>query len=174
MIRHTCNKCIICFRLKQHKNEQLTADLSTFRTNAGRPFQTTSVDYVGPVQLRTLPGKSYKIRKGYIALFICFRERALHLELVTDLTLSAFVAALKRFVARRGIPAAIYSDNGTNFVGACKQLKLDTSPNSSWVTNNRNCRFPIRKPNCLAFHTTSASPQFGGSWKIGARLVNSH
>lgn len=173
MIRQVCNRCTVCFRYKQHKNEQLMADLSSFRTNPGRPFQTTGIDYAGPVQLRTHPGKSYKIRKGYIALFICFRVRALHLELVTDMTSSAFIAALKRFVARRGIPAEIYSDNGTNFVGACKQLKLDARATPAVSLSMEIADF--LSENQISWHfIPPASPHFGGSWEIGVRSVKGH
>ena len=48
--------------------------------------------------------------------------KAVHLELVPDLTSEGFLKALKRFIARRGLPNRIYSDNGTNFVGAKNDL----------------------------------------------------
>jgi len=49
--------------------------------------------------------------------------KAVHLKLVSDLTSDGFLAALRRFTARRGIPKHIYSDNGTNFIGANNQLR---------------------------------------------------
>ena len=49
--------------------------------------------------------------------------RAVHLEMVSDLTSEAFIACLRRFVARRGCPNQIWSDHGTNFVGANRELK---------------------------------------------------
>lgn len=55
-------------------------------------------------------------------MFVCMSLKAVHLELVTNLSTDAFLAAFDRFVARRGIPAAVYSDCGTNFVGASKRL----------------------------------------------------
>ncbi|KAM3964349.1 uncharacterized protein ACR2FA_001321 [Aphomia sociella] len=51
------------------------------------------------------------------------RVKALHLELVTDLTRESFLAALARFMSRRGKPTTIHSDNGTSFVGASKEIK---------------------------------------------------
>ncbi|XP_071576252.1 uncharacterized protein [Temnothorax nylanderi] len=60
---------------------------------------------------------------AYISVFVCFATKAVHLELVSDLTTDALIAALKRLISRRGKPERIYSDNATNFVGAQKQIK---------------------------------------------------
>jgi hypothetical protein len=60
--------------------------------------------------------------KSYIAIFVCFTTKAIHIELVTELTTAEFLAALRRFIARRGLPQNIYSDNATNFVGANNEL----------------------------------------------------
>ena len=54
--------------------------------------------------------------------FICFASRAVHLELVSDLSSQGFIAALRRFVSRRGCPKSIFSDNGTSFTGAQAEL----------------------------------------------------
>jgi hypothetical protein len=66
--------------------------------------------------------RSKTIIKGYIAIFVCFVTKAIHIEVVTSLTIEAFLAALRRFIARWGKPKTIYSDNGTNFQGASNQL----------------------------------------------------
>ena len=58
----------------------------------------------------------------YIAIFVCFATKAIHIEVVTSLSTEAFLAALRRFIARRGRPRAIHSDNGTNFHGAANEL----------------------------------------------------
>lgn len=55
-------------------------------------------------------------------MFICFSTKAIHLEAVSDLSTPAFLAALDRFIARRGCPSCIYSDNGRNFVGAATEI----------------------------------------------------
>lgn len=69
-----------------------------------------------------LLARGYKTQKGYIAIFVCMTVKAIHIEAVTDMTAEAFVAALRRFIARRGKVTNIYSDNGTNFVLANKIL----------------------------------------------------
>ena len=56
-------------------------------------------------------------------IFVSLTVKAVHLELVTDLTTSAFIACLRRFVARRGLPTLLWSDNGTNYVGAVRELR---------------------------------------------------
>jgi len=63
-----------------------------------------------------------KIGKAYLCIFVCFSTKATHLEVVSDLT-TAFLNALKRFMARRDRCANLFSDNGTNFTGANSELQ---------------------------------------------------
>ena len=62
------------------------------------------------------------LRESYIAIFISLRTRAIHIQLVFDLTTEAFFGALWRFIARRSEVVEIHSDNGTNFKEAANQL----------------------------------------------------
>jgi len=96
--------------------------LPTDRVQIARPFNLSGVDYCGPFFVH------YKIRgkkphKVYLAIFCCFTTKAVHLEVVSDLTTQAFLAALKRFNGRRGVARSIYCDNATNFVGAKNELR---------------------------------------------------
>ena len=61
--------------------------------------------------------------KTYVAVFVCLAVKAVHLEVVSDLTTDGFIATFRRFIARKGKCNEIYSDNGSNFVGARNQLK---------------------------------------------------
>ncbi|XP_075150815.1 uncharacterized protein LOC142224922 [Haematobia irritans] len=63
------------------------------------------------------------ITKGYVCIFACFSIKAVHLEATTDLSTQAFLAAFAQFIGRRGCPAKMFSDNGTNFTGAAEMLK---------------------------------------------------
>lgn len=99
------------------------ARLPERRITSSRAFSTTGVDYAGPFVIKLQPGRGTKTSKCYVALFVCFTTKALHLELVSSLSSDAFLAALRRFVARRGRCAHLYSDCGTNFVGANKELR---------------------------------------------------
>jgi hypothetical protein len=87
------------------------------RVTVSRPFVNAGIDYVGPGNTR-----SKTTTKCYVALFICMATKAIHLELVSNLTAEAFIAALKRLIARRGLIDHFYSDNGSNSVGANAQL----------------------------------------------------
>jgi hypothetical protein len=97
-------------------------NLPNHRVQPARPFATTGVDYAGPFYVREIRGRGKKLSKAYIALFICFVTKAIHIELVMDLTTQEFLGALRRFISRRGHPHNLYSDNGTNFVGANNEL----------------------------------------------------
>ena len=96
-------------------------DLPSGRVNAARPFSISGVDYCGPLLVKGTHRRAVPI-KAYAAIFVCFITRAVHIELVSNLTTEAFLSALRRFVARRGLPPEIHSDNATNFKGANNHL----------------------------------------------------
>ncbi|GFY06344.1 integrase catalytic domain-containing protein [Trichonephila clavipes] len=122
-------------------SKQLMGDLPTHRVTPSRPFSVCGVDYAGPINILRYRGRGAKTTKGYIALFVCFVTKALHLELVSDLTSEAFIASLKRFCARRGAPKHIYCDNGTTFVGARKKLQEIFKFASKLNENEHFCYF---------------------------------
>ncbi|GFX07983.1 hypothetical protein TNCV_1236641 [Trichonephila clavipes] len=80
-------------------------NLSKHRVTLERPFFSCSIDYAGPVLIKCNKGRGTKSTKGYIALFVCLATTAVHIEAVGDLTTDSFIAALRRFSARRGAPA---------------------------------------------------------------------
>ncbi|GFW33531.1 hypothetical protein TNCV_2210661 [Trichonephila clavipes] len=101
---------------------QLMGNLPKRHFTLERPFFSCGIDYAGPVLIKCNKGRGTKSTKGYIALFVCLATKAVHIEAVGDLTTDSFIAALRRFSARRGAPRHIYGDNGTNFVGARRKL----------------------------------------------------
>ena len=106
------------------------------RVTPGSDFDKVGVDYAGPVYTKIGPVRKPTIVKTYVAVFVSLSVKAVHLEAVSDLT---FLACLRRFIARRGTPVYIWSDHGTNFVGAARLLselhrflrKQDKSPGSA-------------------------------------------
>lgn len=121
--RRVIRKCVTCFKSKPVVSEVIMGSLPTGRVTVSRPFFHCGVDYAGPFILRESKRRNARTHKAYLAVFVCFAIKAVHLEIVSDLTSDCFLAALKRFVARRGKPSCMYSDNGTTFVGAQRQLK---------------------------------------------------
>ena len=84
------------------------------------PFSNCGVDYFGPFHV-TIRRSSEK-RWGF--LFTCFTTRAFQIELVPSMDTSSCVMAIERFNSRRRTPSIIWSDNGTNFVRAEKEVLL--------------------------------------------------
>ena len=89
-----------------------TPPLPKSRLTGNHAFQATGVDYAGPIYVR---GTNQQPSKMYICLFTCANIRAVHLELVEDLSAEAFIRAFKRFIDRRGVPELMISDNAKNF-----------------------------------------------------------
>ena len=90
------------------------------RTVGTTPFQVVGVDYAGPVKYRVSTNRE---GKAYIVLYACSLSRALYLELTKTMETEEFISTLKRFIARKGRPEKIYSDDGRTFVGAAKWLR---------------------------------------------------
>jgi hypothetical protein len=139
VIHAVTSRCTVCLRFDAPRPQPIMADLPAVRVQEGRAFVSVGVDYAGPLQMRELQLRKSRTYKVYIAIFFCFSVKAVHLELVSDLSTEAFLAAFDRFVAiRRGIPTDVYSDCGTNFVGAAKQLrKLISSAESQTQISSR-------------------------------------
>ncbi|KAJ2954551.1 hypothetical protein O0L34_g2836 [Tuta absoluta] len=114
--------CVRCHRFKTTKNNQIMGNLPPARITPSPAFTHCGVDYTGAVDVKLNRGRGVRTTRGYIAIFICMVTKAVHIELVSDLTSQAFIAALVRLCSRRGTPKHIYSDNGTNFRGAAKIL----------------------------------------------------
>ena len=116
------HKCIICVRAKGKTLQPIMGNLPQSRVTPAPPFETCGVDFAGPFLISSRKGRGAKTSKCYLCLFICFATKALHLEVVSDLSTNAFILSLRRFISRRGKPKMIYCDNGTNFVGANNEL----------------------------------------------------
>lgn len=110
-IRSVLAKCVTCKRHGGKPLNTLVPPLPLDRVRDAVAFEIVGVDFAGPLHLKNGD-------KVWVCLFTCAIFRAVHLELATSLSTPCFLRALRRFIARRGRPKTIYSDNGTNFVGA--------------------------------------------------------
>jgi len=98
------------------------------------PFEVTGIDFTGALYVRDAKGEN----KVYICLFTCAVSRAIHLEIVTDLTVECFLQAFRRFSSRRSLPRLVLSDNGSTFLSAADELKALFSSPSLTNTLARN------------------------------------
>ena len=119
LVRKIIYNCTTC-RRAQGKSYRLPkpAALPEGRLTGAVAFTDVGVDYAGPLYVKTSEGMA----KAYICLFTCSTSRAVHLEVAPDLTTQAFSRCLKRFIARRGLPVTIRSDNAQTFRRANKEL----------------------------------------------------
>ncbi|XP_025407152.1 uncharacterized protein LOC112681100 [Sipha flava] len=163
------HNCITCYRFSPKLQTPLMAPLPKERVKIERPFFRSSVDFCGPVHIKS-GIRRVKSIKCYIAVFICFVTRAIHLELVTDMTSNAFLAALTRFMSRRGTCSHIHSDNGTNFVGANKELRnYFQNSNATRAVNDTLANHRVQ----WHFNPPSAS-HFGGLWEAAVKSAKHH
>ncbi len=130
------------------------------RTVGNTPFQVVGVDYAGPLKIQV---KQKREGKAYVILYACSLTRALHLDLVKSMELEEFLLSFKSFIARRGRPEKVYSDNGGTFVGA-----------ASWI---RKVRSSERFNDFLTHHgitwqfNLSKAPWWGGQFERMVGLV---
>lgn len=171
-VKKALRKCIRCRRYATTRTEQLMGNLPKERITPSRPFSHTGIDFTGHVDVKINKGRGIKTCKGYIAIFICMCTKAVHIELVSDLSTQTFIAALKRMCARRGTPTHIYSDNGTNFVGAARVLKEEfqifkTLQSSEFFKEVNDLQ--------IEWHFNAPSwPSAGGLWEAAVRSMKSH
>jgi len=156
-VRRVIQRCVICRRYSQRKSNVAPAPLPEDRVKDAMVFEIIGVDLAGPLFLK---GKQKK--KAWIVLFTCAVYRCIHLELVKSLSTEAFMDAFSRFVAIRGRPAVVYSDNGTNFVGSDSALR---ELNWEIITKDHGLKRIQWKFN------PPATPWWGGWWERMVRMV---
>ena len=93
---------VTCKCTEARSKPQLLGKLPIAHLNPGDVFKNTGVDYAGPVYIKSGPIRKPIYTKCYVAVFVSMSVKEVHLEPVTELTTSAFIATLRRFIARRG------------------------------------------------------------------------
>ena len=171
LVQSVYRRCVVCARFTGRSVRQQMAPLPACRLTALRPFAYTGIDFAGPFPIRMSKGRGAKATKGYLAVFVCMAVRAVHLEVVSDLTTEAFLAAFSRFTSRRGVCVKVYSDNGTTFKGAAAELSNIFDAASPDLQ---------RMAGQLASQGTSwefippRAPHFGGLWEAAVKSFKFH
>ncbi|XP_023248115.1 uncharacterized protein LOC111643952 [Copidosoma floridanum] len=164
-------RCVRCTRFDGRCSAQQMGPLPADRTTPSRAFAVTGLDYAGPIPVLFSRGRGAKSTKGYVAIFICLFTRAVHIEIVSDLSTDAFLAAYARFCARRGVCKKLYSDNATTFKKADKELQALFAKSSPFMDS---------VVSTLATQCTQwsfippRSPHFGGLWEAAVRSFKHH
>jgi len=154
VIRSLLRKCVTCRRLA---GRPYTAPdpppLVAARVKQSMPFEVTGIDFTGALYVRGNDRET----KVYICLFTCAVSRAVHLEIVTDLTVECFLQAFRRFSSRRSLPRLVLSDNGSTFLSAAEELKaLFSSPSLTHALAKKGVEWKF---------IPKRAPWFGGFWE---------
>ncbi|KAG1929293.1 hypothetical protein F2P79_023066 [Pimephales promelas] len=153
-------KCIKCRKLRRCSQEQKMADLPPERMEATPPFTYSGMDCFGPFYVKD----GRKDLKRYGLLFTCMCSRAIHIEVLDDLSTDAFLNALRCFIAIRGNVSQLQSDQGTNFVGARNEFQELMKGMEREHVKELGCNFVMNPP---------ASSHMGGVWERQIRTVRS-
>jgi len=159
-------RCMICFRTDPRNTEYQMGNLPNSRLSSDRPFTVVGIYFAGPLSIKDSKLRNRKFIKCYLSVFVCFSTKAVHLEVVGDLSSDSFLNALKRFVSRRGLCKHIYSDNATNFVGANNEL----NDVFNWLKHvDKESKFVnFFTKNMIQWHFIPPhAPNFGGLWEGG-------
>ena len=119
-VKGLLRRCTTC---RRHIGKSYTspdpAPLPKSRNQGPCPFTFTCVDFTGALYVKN---GSEEVNV-YVCLFTCATSRAVHLEVVTDLSTATFMLAFRRFVCRRSLPELIISDNATTYEAAADELE---------------------------------------------------
>ena len=173
VIRSVTRNCVICRRKSARPQPPLMGQLPSARVTPDIVFSNVGVDYAGPVLIKLGAVRRPTVTKAYIAVFVSLSVKAVHLELVSNLSTEAFLACLRRFVSRRGKPATIWSDHGTNFVGANRQLNDLYTFLRDRDTENSITSFCGAEGIDWSFIPEKA-PHFGGLWEAAVKSAKRH
>ncbi|XP_075151078.1 uncharacterized protein LOC142225184 [Haematobia irritans] len=172
LVKKVIHNCRICSIHRHRTQTQIMASLPPERTMLSRPFQNTGVDFAGPFGIKSLTARACLITKGYVCIFVCFSTRAIHLEATSDLSTQSFIAALDRFIGRRGCPEKIFSDNGKNFIGAAELIKKDRIAFMKSIQDTTIQRHAHQ--NLEWKFIPPGAPHMGGLWEAGVKSFKTH
>ncbi len=139
-------------------------NLPSGRISRMSPFTWVGVDYCGPFYCNLTSSQNNRTTKVWICLFTCLTVRAIHLEIVTDLTAESFLLSLRRFTSRRGFPQSFITDNASQFKLVKKVLEKAESKSIFQIHANRGISWEF---------IPEYAPWFGGFYERMIGLVKS-
>ena len=159
-IKKILRRCVTCRKLNSPPYRAPDpAPLPSLRLNDSRPFTVTGVDFTGAIFVKSTRGQE----KVYICLFTCASTRAVHLEVVTDLSVPTFIAAFRRFVSRKSLPKVMVSDNASTYQSAAEELtQLFNSENLATLLTSRGVEWKF---------VPKRAPWYGGFWERSIGLT---
>lgn len=152
--------CVKCRKFRRRTEEQKMANLPSERMETAPPFTYCGMDCFGPFYIK----EGRKELKRYGLLFTCLCSRAVHIELLDNLSTDAFLNSLRAFIALRGNVRQLQSDQGTNFVGARREFLEAVKEMDQECLKQLGCEFVMNPP--------SAS-HMGGAWERQIRTIRS-
>ena len=148
-------RCTIC---RKHGGRPYavpeSAPLPKIRVQEAPPFSITGVDFTGALYVKQDNGDE---GKACICLFTCATSRAIHLEVVTDLSTISFLMAFRRFAARRSLPQVMMSDNATTYTSAAEELTN--------LLKSEEIRTVLDREGIVWKFIPKKAPWFGGYWE---------
>ncbi|KAM4045123.1 uncharacterized protein ACNLHF_008939 [Anomaloglossus baeobatrachus] len=165
-------KCIICRKLRGSCQSQKMADLPADRLSTEPPFTNVGLDVFGPWSVVTRQTRGgHANSKRWAVLFTCLSIRAVHIEVIETMDISSFINAFRRFISLRGHVKHIRSDRGSNFVGACGELKIPSNLDINQVERR------LSELGCTWTFNPPHSSHMGGVWErmigIARRILDS-
>ena len=153
-IRSVLRTCVTCKRVcgKPYSTPD-PPPLPKSRTQLAPPFTVTGVDFTGALYVRTKSGEE----KAYICLFTCANTRAIHLEVVSDLSEESFLQAFRRFVSRRSLPETMISDNASTYLSAASEIEQ--------LVKSTTVRDTLRNRGTSWQFIPKRAPWYGGFWE---------
>lgn len=167
LVNSLIRTCVMCKKLRGSLGWTKMADLPLERIEPGPPFSFVGVDTFGPwpVVIKKTTRGVRTTSKYWAILFTCLVSRAVHIELVGDMSSGTFINALRRFMAIRGPVRQFRSDRGTNFIGAMKELGISASFDESGTVHDY-----LTKCGSTWIFNPPYAHHFGGAWE---RLIGS-
>lgn len=173
LVYSVISNCVLCRKFRGNVMSQNMADLPIPRLQTCPPFTYVGIDCLGPwniVTKKTRGGSANS--KRWDVLFCCLSCRAVHIEIIEEMSTSSFINALRRFISIRGKSKEIYSDRGTNFTGGAREFGI----HSIFCGRSSAQEFLIEQGTVWKFNTPY-SAHMGGSWErligIARRIIDS-